>query len=72
MNFLEQLDWQTAIALVIVFAAIGVLVRKLWKMVWNPSSGGCGSSCNNCSTSTESSSLKVTKLVQLDSPPRDV
>ena len=67
---LDQLDWQTVVSLIIVFGAIGVLARKMWKTVFGAASNGCGS-CGSCPTAKSEESngaLKVTKLVQLASP----
>lgn len=66
-----QLDWQTITALAIVLAAIGFLARKTWKTIFGSASAGCGTSCNSCSTSEQPQSLKVTKLVQLDSATKE-
>lgn len=66
---INQLDWQTVVALLIVLTAIGLLARKMWKSVFTASSGGCGTSCSSCPAGSNNSAnpINVTKLVQLDS-----
>jgi len=65
---LDQLDWQTVVALTIVGVAIGILIRKSWKTLFGPSSG-CGTSCNSCPSSTSTdrrNSIKATELIQIE------
>jgi len=61
-----SIDWQTAVALLIVSAAIAVFA---WKIVGSifVSTSGCGSSCGNCPAASESgAAVKVIELVQID------
>ena len=69
----DQLDWQTCVALLIVVGAIGILARNMWKSLLGAATSGCGTSCESCPASkpASSNSLKVTKLVQLDSTPEE-
>jgi hypothetical protein len=64
---LELIDWQTAISLLIVTAAIWVLIRKTWLAFSGRAAGGCGTSCSNCPSKQTSASQAPAsqKLVQL-------
>ncbi|MDG1873887.1 MAG: hypothetical protein P8J27_08245 [Mariniblastus sp.] len=66
-------DWQTCVALLIVLGAIGILARRLGSMLWGGKLSGCGTSCDHCpaSKSPSPTSLKMTQLVQLETPQED-
>lgn len=73
MQLILNLDWQTAVSLVIVGAAGVILVKKLVGTTLGSSAGGCGAGCGSCPinhTSQESSSsVKLIKLVKLGDKP---
>ena len=66
---INQLDWQTIVALIIVVSAIGVLACKMWKSMFAAASVGCGASCNRCPVGSDkpANPIIVRQLVQLDS-----
>jgi hypothetical protein len=73
---IQNLDWQTIVALLIVSAAIVVLARKSWKGLFQPATSGCGTGCSSCPSSQSSGSvkvakLKVTKLIQIGGGSKD-
>ncbi len=63
----DQLDWQTVIALLMVLFAMVVLGRKTWQSVCGTSTRGCGTLCRRCPSGSSQSTnpVNVTKLVQL-------
>ena len=67
--YFDQLDWQTIVALGIVFVALGILARKTWRIFFD-SATGCGTSCDGCASANPVNSrnkIKVTELIQIDS-----
>jgi len=63
-----MLDWQTAIALMIVTGAAGTLCYRGWKTVFAKSSAGCGTGCHQC-PSNMSHTSRTLPLVQLGNHP---
>jgi hypothetical protein len=59
-----MIDWQTAIALIIVTGAAGTLCYRGWKTIFATSSSGCGTRCKQCPSSAPQTS-KMTELIQL-------
>jgi uncharacterized membrane protein len=69
---LQQIDWQTIVALTIVLAAIGVFARKTWRTLFRSSTSGCGANCHACPSTPAAGSVKLTQLIQLNSQSSDV
>jgi hypothetical protein len=57
-------DWQTAVVIICVVWAVGVLVWRGYCAFFKPSTGACGSGgCHDCPSNA---SAKPNDLVQLD------
>lgn len=65
---LQELDWQTVVALLIVLSAVAVLAKKTWKLVFRTTTTGCGSGCHACPAALPDRPAKLTPLVQLGPP----
>ena len=59
------LDWQVAVAVTVVLAAIGYLVRSAWQVLARQKTPGCGT-CSRCPASAETqASLPLVSSDQL-------
>ena len=67
---IQPLDWQTIVALLIVMAAIAVLAKQTWNVMFKTATSGCGTGCSSCPSAHTDRSVKVTQLVQLDGGPK--
>ncbi len=63
-----MIDWQTAIALMIVIVAAGALCYRGWKTISTTTSTGCGTGCQQCPANMPHSANSP-QLVQLGNKP---
>ena len=60
-----NLGWQDVMALGIVLAAAGYLVRLAWTAMTRKSESGCGEGCGKCSMGSTASRASVEPVVTI-------
>jgi hypothetical protein len=60
-----NLGWQDLIALAIVFAAAGYLLRLAWGAVGRKAEGGCGTSCGKCPAGANAAAPRPEQVVSI-------
>jgi hypothetical protein len=60
-----NLGWQDLIALAIVFAAAGYLLRLAWGAVGRKAEAGCGTACGKCATGADGARPRPDQVVSI-------